>query len=466
MGLSLGLSVAALERVLPPHKLPVIRNTATGNKGIHFMKYLAILGLLMIAVGLSGYWLTRDVQRTVLDESTRQLLPVTEDTFHASFLVAGRDIAYTQAAGRVRYDSRGRIIGRSRAAQSNRYGTNTDTILYVQIIDNKVYIVAIPRDIYLPQHVAKVNAMYYLTGAEGFKDSVSELLNLPIDYYAIINIDIFKKLVDAMGGVEVNVPYEMRYTDFAAQLFIDLDAGVQHLDGEEAAGFVRFRNTPTGDYSRIDNIKTLAHAMLERLRELNVRAIGTLPELIDILFSDIETNASPALARRLLPRLGQLDIYAATLPTYEADSGSRLFVDPEDSEQFLAQLFESEARIVSRVPDTTMVITNRSGIPGMGLWLEERLVALGVPKERLYVREASLDPSPTRMLTISDYWQDASYYTSLLHIGKQQVFTIDQPENLELKAGLELILGEDAYYYLEHDLRFDSVASTAVPASP
>lgn len=430
------------------------------------MKYLAIFGLLLIAVGLSGYWLTRDVQRTVLDESTQALLSVTEDTFRASFLVAGRDIAYTRAAGRVRYDSRGRVIGRSRAAESNRYGTNTDTIFYVQIIDNKVYMVAIPRDVYLPQYAAKVNAMYYLTEADGFKDAVSELLNLPIDYYAIINIDIFKNLVDAMGGVEVNVPYDMKYTDFAANLFIDLDAGVQQLDGEEAAGFVRFRNTPTGDYSRIDNIKTLAHAMLERLRELNVRAVGTLPELIDVLFADIETNASPALARGLLPRLGKLEIYAATLPTAEASSSTRLFVDPEETEQFLAQLFESEARIVSQVPNTTMIITNRSGVPGMGLWLEERLVSLGVPKERLFVREASLDPSPTRMLTIDDYWHDASYYTSLLHIGKQQVFTIDQPDNLELDAGLELILGGDARRYLEHDLRFDSVASTPVPANP
>lgn len=430
------------------------------------MKYLAIFGLLLIAVGLSGYWLTRDVQRTVLDESTQALLAVDEDTFRASFLVAGRDIAYTRAAGSVRYDSRGRVIGRSRAAESNQYGTNTDTIFYVQIIDNKVYMVAIPRDVYLPQYAAKVNAMYYLTEADGFKDAVSELLNLPIDYYAIINIDIFKNLVDAMGGVEVNVPYDMKYTDFAANLFIDLDAGVQRLDGEEAAGFVRFRNTPTGDYSRIDNIKTLAHAMLERLRELNVRAVGTLPELIDIFFSDIETNASPALARRLLPRLGKLEIYAATLPTAEASSSTRLFVDPAETEQFLAQLFESEARIVSQVPNTTMIITNRSGVPGMGLWLEERLVSLGVPKERLFVREASLDPSPTRMLTVSDYWHDASYYTSLLHIGKQQVFTISQPDNLELDAGLELILGGDARRYLEHDLRFDSVASTPVPASP
>lgn len=430
------------------------------------MKYLAILGFLLIAAGLSGYWLTRDVQRTVLDASTRQLLPVDEDTFHASFLVAGRDIAYTQVAGSVRYDNRGRVIGRSRAARSNPYGTNTDTIFYVQIIGHRVYMVAIPRDVYLPQHVAKINAMYYLTEAEGFKDAVSELLNLPIDYYAIINIDIFKNLVDAMGGVEVNVPYDMRYTDFAAQLFIDLDAGVQRLDGEEAAGFVRFRNTPMGDYSRIDNIKTLAHAMLERLRELNVRAIGTIPEMIDIFFSDVETNASPALARRLLPRLGQLEIYAATLPTYATQSSTRLLVDPADTEEFLAQLFNSEARIVSQVPDTTMVITNRSGVPGLGLWLEERLVSLGVPKERLFVREASLDPSPTRMLTLDSHWQDASYYTSLLHIGKQQVFSIEQPTGLEVSAGLELILGGDARRYIEHDLRFDSFASNPVLVAP
>jgi LCP family protein required for cell wall assembly len=415
------------------------------------MKYIAILGIVLVTAGIAGYLLTSEDGGVDLDPSTRRLIGIEEDTFNVSFLVAGRDIAYTRAAGGVQRDSRGRIIGRRRPAESNSYGTNTDTIFYVQIVDTKVYMVAIPRDVYLPRHVAKINAMYHLTGAEGLTSAVGELLNLDhIDYHVIVNIDIFENLVDAMGGVEINVPYDMYYNDFAAQLFIDLEAGVQHLDGDDAAGFVRFRNTPTGDYSRIDNIKTLAHAMLERLRELNVRAIGTVPELVDIFFSDIETNMPAEQALQLIPRLNKLEIYAATLPTHEETSGSRLVVNPVETEAFLAQLFGTEARIVSQVPDTTLMITNRSGVAGLGLWVEERLVSLGIPKERLYVREASLDPTPTRMLTTPEYWQDASYYTSLFHIGKQQVIAIDQL--VDVDAGLELVLGEDAQTYLRPSL--------------
>ncbi|MEM7735628.1 MAG: LCP family protein [Deinococcota bacterium] len=426
------------------------------------MKYIAILGIILVATGLAGYLLTLDDGDVILDSSTRVLLGLEEDTFNASFVIAGRDIAYTRLAGGVQRDSRGRIIGRRRPAESNSYGTNTDTIFYVQIIGTKVYMVAIPRDVYLPKEVAKINAMYHLTGVEGLRNAVGELLDLDhIDNYAIINIDIFKNLVDAMGGVEVNVPYDMYYNDFAAQLFIDLEAGVQHLDGDDAAGFVRFRNTPTGDYSRIDNIKTLAHAMLERLRELNVRAVGKVPELVDIFFSDVETNMSAELALQLIPRLGQLEIYAATLPTHEEVGGTRLVVNPVETEAFLAQLFGTEARVVSQVPDTTLIITNRSGVPGLGLWVEERLVSLGVPKERLYVREASLDPTPTRMLTTPEYWQDANYYTSLFHIGKQQVIAIDQL--VDVDAELELILGEDAQHYLRPSLsRTYNASSTSI----
>ena len=130
----------------------------------------------------------------------------------------------------------------------------------------------------------------------------------------VVNIDIFKELVDALGGVEVDVPTPMYHRDQAAGLLIDLKPGLQHLNGEQASGFVRFRDTLRGDIDRIDNVKTLASALLGRLQELHVRAVGRIPALVDTYVEQVETNLSPALVSQLVPRLGQLKLRAATLP--------------------------------------------------------------------------------------------------------------------------------------------------------
>ena len=57
--------------------------------------------------------------------------------------------------------------------------------------------------------------------------------------------------------------------------------------------------------------------MLQRVRDLNVRAVALLPELLDVFFADVETNASPTLVRELLPRLARFELREATLPSYE-----------------------------------------------------------------------------------------------------------------------------------------------------
>jgi polyisoprenyl-teichoic acid--peptidoglycan teichoic acid transferase len=132
----------------------------------------------------------------------------------------------------------------------------------VSIVNDDVTLIAIPRDLYLDAWQAPINAMYYYQGAEGLRRTVEEVLGLPVDYYAIINLDVFQHVVDALGGVEVNVPYRMRYVDVAGGLDIDLQPGPQTLDGKRAGDFVRFRETVRGDYDRIDRVKTLAFAML------------------------------------------------------------------------------------------------------------------------------------------------------------------------------------------------------------
>lgn len=428
-------------------------------------RLVTLLGVLVALAGLSGYWLTRDVQRASLSEDQRRLLGLEEDEFHASFVVAGRDIAISYDRSEPVYGEGGRIVAwRPVNLRTSAYGTNTDTILYVNIQNDDITMIAIPRDIWLDDLVTRVNAVYAYRGAEGLRSRVEAILGVPVEYYAIVNIDMFKKLVDALGGVTVDVPYRMYHRDNAAGLLIDFQPGIQHLDGEAASKFIRFRNTLRGDIDRIDNVKRLAFAMLQRLKELNVRAVTVVPNLVETFLSDVETNASPALVRQLAARVPNLRLVAtATVPVHEVEGKGYVRYDPAEVQAFIAQTFGGVARDFSAPPEQGLLVTDRSGVPGLGQAYVDALVAAGVPAELVTLREdGGSEPGPTRLLATLDAWSDADYYAELLHASKQQVDRMAPYGGRAVK--LELVLGSDAAERIDHDRALMASVATTVAA--
>ncbi len=410
-------------------------------------RLVTLLGVVLALVGLAGYWLTQDVQRKQLSVDQRRLIGIGADDFHVSFVVAGRDIHYNVYDAEPVYRQDGTIIDWNWRGTTSTAGTLTDTILYVAINGDDISMVAIPRDTWLDSTGRRINRVYHDDGAEGLKREVEVILGVPIDYYAIIKLDIFQDLVDALGGVTVDVPYDMHYNDNAAGLHIRIKAGRQVLDGENAGKFVRYRELLRGDIDRIDNVKRLAYAMLQRLKELNVRAVTKMPELIDTFFSDVETNASVGLARQLSSRLGNLDLtVTATLPVNEPTvpgRGGIVLYDPVEVNRFMAATFGGEARAFSAAPDLTLLITDASGDEAVGEWYRDTLVAYGVPPDSVMLRSVDhTDNTPTRLLATLKSWEDADYLADLLNVGKQQVdrFQPFQRRNYQL----ELVLGADA----------------------
>lgn len=428
-----------------------------GNKRARRLgRLLALLGILVALLGLTGYWLSRDVQRTVLSPGERQLVNPGGDDFQVSFVLAGRDYDHDPAGPLVMRD--GEWV-RSFVTEA-RLGNRTDTIIYVNIVGNRVFMVAIPRDIVLnvPKDVEMnrrrigINEVYDYPAysgspnrADNLRRAVSKLLDVPIDYYAVINIDIFERLVNDIGGVELEVPQRMDYVDQAGGLDIDLQPGFQRLNGKQAAGFVRFRQLTRGDIDRLDNIKTLAAAVLRRLQDLNVRAALAVPMLLDTYFDEVDTNLSPALASQLLPRLPTLRLESATLPTRDV-KGSGRFVRtvPQEVETFLAGLFGGEARRIVSAPEEPIMLTNRSGLPGLARAVKAQLVELGIPAGRIATRQGGRDRL-TRVTTTNAGLGAAPYYADLFSVGWQQVDRIPLAENIEI------ILGSDAqnFYFVK-----------------
>ena len=129
------------------------------------------------------------------------------------------------------------------------YRTDTMMLLSVDRENGKLSLVSIPRDtlVFCEYSVPKINSAYGWAGGgeSGMKElmqRVTEIIGFEPDGYVLIDLAGFEKLIDCMGGVEFNVPMDMQYSDPTQGLQIDLKAGEQKLNGDEAMQLVRFRS--------------------------------------------------------------------------------------------------------------------------------------------------------------------------------------------------------------------------------
>ncbi len=139
---------------------------------------------------------------------------------------------------------------------------------------------------------------------------------IPTDYSAQVNINGFRGVVNAIGGVDLNVPTRMYYVDMYQDLYIDLYPGQQHLNGDKAEQFVRFRGYPGGDVARLDAQKLFINAFLDK-----VLSFSTVTKIDDIiteiqknLYTDISFNNLLKFANKLLNMDIKNGVHMYTLP--------------------------------------------------------------------------------------------------------------------------------------------------------
>ncbi len=150
----------------------------------------------------------------------------------------------------------------------------SDSMLVVSINESegRVSVLQIPRDTYAEyttRDYKKINGALTVLGESGIKEFLGEALGITIHHFAVIRLDAFCKMIDAIGGVEVDVPQKMEYHDPDQGLHISLDVGKQRLDGKNAEHFVRYRSGyVNADLGRLDAQKLFLRAFAARCREL------------------------------------------------------------------------------------------------------------------------------------------------------------------------------------------------------
>ncbi len=179
---------------------------------------------------------------------------------------------------------------------------STDVMMVVSydVKVGKISVVQIPRDTYITVdniNSVKINSAYaaYYNRAKraNFADPemaalqklsymIGDNFGIRIDYAAVLRIDGFVDIIDAVGGVWVDVPCDMKYSDPSQDLYIDLKKGVQLLDGEDAMCFVRYRSGyAMQDLGRQDALKIFMSALLRQMKEsLSLKTVERVAEVV------------------------------------------------------------------------------------------------------------------------------------------------------------------------------------------
>ncbi len=225
-------------------------------------------------------------------------------------------------------------------AGTDRSDDRTDTLILLTLDrrGRRASLVSIPRDTLVngSYRVPKINGVYGVNGGgeEGIDmllQRVGECIGFEPDGYALIDLDAFVGLVDAMGGVKFDVPQDMFYDDPAQNLHIALTAGEQKLDGEQAMGLVRFRKGYTqADLQRVGVQRDFLSAAAKQW--LGPKLLFKAPALLKLFQENVETDLTTGnlvwAATSLMAARSNLT--AETLPGTAMDilGGSYYVLDP------------------------------------------------------------------------------------------------------------------------------------------
>ena len=186
---------------------------------------------------------------------------------------------------------------------------NTDVMILVNINTKKDCVTAmqIPRDTFFTYNSVpvKFNSMFARVyngknteedkkkGLQEMTDILSKNLSVHIDYYAMIDLKGVAEMVDLIGGVEMYVPYDMKYNDPGQNLYINLKEGQQTLTGDQARQYVRFRSGYVqADVGRQDAQKVFIVAFLNnfRMKYTDVGVKELISKMEELLITNIPSN--------------------------------------------------------------------------------------------------------------------------------------------------------------------------------
>ncbi len=341
----------------------------------------------------------------------------------------------------------------------DHYGVSrTDTIMLasIDIETRQAGIIFIPRDTRLSipgRGINRINAAYAFGGIDLTIETIEDFLDINIDYYADLDFDGFIKIINAIGGVEINVERNLNYVDRAGDLYIDIPAGQQTLDGENALHYVRYRESSRGDIGRVERQQKFVNAIINQA--LSPSTIARLPSIYQEINKAVDTNIPLIDISSFLFLAKDIDLNNLETAMVPGDpeyiNGASYWIpNREETEALVHKLIHSKEYIANNHTDLT--ISNGNGAAGIAGNLANELEKFGFNIQRI-ANADHFDYEDTKIMYYSE--EKRSAVNNLLnYVGGEAIF-IDKEEDEEInKNKVEIIIGHD---YLEREQEEEGV---------
>ena len=302
----------------PPAKVQPDKAKAKRSRTGCLLKLIIIL-LLLTAAGLAGLHI---YSQMLMDD----IVPERQD-----------EVSY--------FDDRINVLVLGTDTYDTEEGRSDSIMVFNIDLENKlVNALSIPRDsrVSIPgyRNKTKINHAYAYGGIDLTRQTVEELLGIPIDYYAVTSFDGFEGIVDTLGGIYVDVPIRMKTHKGGG---IDLQPGYQLLDGHQLLGFVRYRGDAGGDIARAGRQQQALRLIYQELIDpANITKLpAVITQLMDMVSTDLTYNELLALINHFKYVDLETAFHSETLGggSQTIDGGSYWLLDDEQMADAVQRLF-------------------------------------------------------------------------------------------------------------------------------
>jgi len=358
-----------------------------------------------------------------------------------------------------------------REGESGPWRTDTMIVVTADPATKNAGMLSIPRDLWVTvpgfgEH--KINTAHFIGDAERYpgggpalaKKTVRNLLGVPIDYYVRVNFSGFERLIDAIGGISIDVESpidDLEYPDGNyGTMEVHIPAGVQNMDGATALQYARSRHG-TSDYDRSRRQRKLLMAIRDKALSLDI-SIDRIPEILRIVGDSVQTDLNlaelTALAR-VAREIDLEDIKSAAIDeatTRAAITPAGMWVaipDRDGIRQLRDEIFPapSPTAIVSHAPDATKLeaeaayiqVLNGTLVPGLAQRTSARLRQDGY-KVAGFGNADRGDYTETVIVDLTGNPYTAQTLATLLAVPPENVLSRAEANP---EADVRLILGQD-----------------------
>lgn len=241
------------------------------------------------------------------------------------------------------------------ADESEDSGKRADTIIVISLNNNtgKASFINIPRDTWVTvpntNTGTRLKSIYAMGGSPLMVREVNSLLGISIHQYIALDMQTFADLIDILGGIDLYVEGNMVYEDSEAGLNINLSQGYQHLDGETAQKYLRYRSPELGDIGRAKRQQKFIKALYQEV--LQLKTVPKLPQIAEVFQSRVETSAEIFDAAHLANVLRQMssDIpESLILPGAPSENDDTIWIpDKMEIDKRMQELFPADTLITT-----------------------------------------------------------------------------------------------------------------------